>query len=242
MKKIYFAFLSFPIVLIFSAAEIFEVTNTNQIFGNIMQSILGSESADEVFLQGFCVGCIVPVLFSVFYGTYFYHDLMIGGVYIFTRQKSRIKWYISHCLRLTVYAVIYSVIFTLTKYCISFGFSSNLITIQNIVSSINICISVIQIGIVGAIIINTLVILFGSGIGYSAGIGIIFCLLGAGYVTRFSNAVLMSVNPFSSYIRAFGGGFDTIRFFVQITSIILVLSLGYISVRKMDIGLSNKEI
>ena len=66
MKKIYFAFLSFPIVLIFSAAEIFEVTNTNQIFGNIMQSILGSESADEVFLQGFCVGCIVPVLFSVF--------------------------------------------------------------------------------------------------------------------------------------------------------------------------------
>ena len=76
MKKIYFALLSFPIVLIFSAAEIFEVTNTNQFFCNIMQSILGSENADEVFLQGFCVGCIVPVLFSVFYGTHFYPPII----------------------------------------------------------------------------------------------------------------------------------------------------------------------
>lgn len=242
MKRIIMSVISVPIALLFSAGEIFKHYNTNVFTDNLMQSILGSESADEIFLQGFCVGCIVPLMFAVFWGTYFYHDLQIGSVYIFTRQKSRLKWYVKHCLSLVMYCAVYSILFILTKYIICFGFSSELFFRHNIISAIRICLSSIQIGLVGAVIINFFVIFVGSSVGYLLGSGLNVAILGAGFLTRFSQPILMSANPFTAYIRSFWGGFNGTELLVQLISTVLFMLLGYLAVRKMDIGLSNKEM
>ena len=242
MKKIIMSVISIPIALLFSVGEMFRNNNANEISNNLMQSILNSESADEIFLQGFCIGCIVPLMFAVLWGTYFYHDLQIGSVYIFTRQKSRIKWYVKHCLSLVMYCAVYSILFTAVKYIICFGSSSELFRSNNIISAVRICLSSIQIGLVGAVIINFFVIFFGSSVGYLLGIVANAAILAAGYFTRFSKHIMMSANPFTAYIRSFWGGFNATEFLIQLISILLIMLLGYSAVRNMDIGLSNKEI
>lgn len=242
MKKIILSVISIPITLLFSVNKIFEYYSTGHSSDSLMQSILNANSIDELFLQGFCVGCVIPLMFALIWGIYFYRDLQIGGVYIFVRQKSRLKWYWKRCLSIFIYCVVYTLLFVFIKDILCFGFSSKIFDKNNIISVLKICLSSLQIGLICAVIINFFAIFFGSNIGYLLGIIIDLSLLGAGFLFRFSTSVYASVNPFTAYIRSFESDFNIIELIIQTMSIVLTFTLGYYAVKKMDIGLVNKEI
>lgn len=126
MKKKYTAYLwailIMPIVLLKYMNEMLSVSakvrTTNQVFANKLfdtQTIM----KDKILIVA-VENIVLVVVFSIIFGMYIYKDFIANGPYIFTRLKSREKWFFSKERDLMCYSAWYTFWYIISILLVSY--------------------------------------------------------------------------------------------------------------------------
>lgn len=244
MKNIIKASSSFVLTFLLGLNVFFAQTQgkTDRL-GNMMFNVFYADDISYLTLQRLLVGSSIPIIFSIIFGTYIYNDLIIGSVYIFTRQKSRTKWYLMRCLRLFLYSIIYAFGFSATQYLLTYINTNMFLDKDTLIMIFNVFITTIVLSFVFCIIINMFVIFFGSNKGYM--FSILFIVLSTFLVLitlSKPNNNIFYINPIYCFVLCFETPISLLNIFIELLCMFLVTILGYIVIKRFNIGLSNKEL
>ena len=89
----------------------------------------GNPSRTETNIVIVMFGLMEVIVFNLLFGTYIYHDLYENSIYIFIRQKSRIKWFINRSFQLFAYSAVYNILFILSTFLLCVVYSNQEIDI-----------------------------------------------------------------------------------------------------------------
>lgn len=195
----------------------------------------------------FAFFAILPICgFMALNGSYIYNKWSLNGIYILTRQRKRIKSFLKDTIFLFFRAIIGGLIYLIVPaiyfaVVVRKNFYDQLeISLSVFISAVAICYSL-------SAIENYISILIGSSYGILGGIVIflIFGSIGMGLIGK-RTTICKAAAIFDPFLSLYLSATDRISimsvFVLTLTHTFLITIVGIVLIRKVDIGLSNKEI
>lgn len=197
----------------------------------------------------FAFFAILPILgFAVFNGTMIYENWNIDGIYIITRQKNRIFSFLKSSIRLFLNSFIGSIIYIFVPISYSIIVMNGKPFNNSSVINFKIFITVAVLCYFFAMSINIFSIMFGSNYGFLIGI-ILFLFSGSlaqnlldksSFVIRLAITLLNPFVPF--YLSTMDRLSISLMMFYALIQCTIVTIFGLFLIKRIDIGLSNKEM
>lgn len=185
LKTIILSFLFFVFgVLLFACNCSGSFLNFNSIFASAMvqDAVPQKTSMTEISL------CLIPViLFNLFFGIDLYADFEVSGVYVFTRNLSRTKWYLKKTLRLFISSFLFCLLFF-------FAGATTLLMMKAEISSVQDSVKLFAAVVISytlfcfliALLTNILSIVFNSGYAFALTTGLLILMLAAVVIPNIS--------------------------------------------------------
>ena len=193
-------------------------------------------------------GMFEIVVFNLLFGNYLYRDLYENTDYIFVRYPNRIKWFLPRAKRLALYTILYVFLFLGITFVLCANFSSGEIDETAIwvlfITFIMLCLFTYW----TTLIINLLSMRLGSTMAFIS-LYIVMVVLAALAIGHEKIPVinkcplLLKLNPIANVVIQWESGskeslFHAVYF---ICLIMITLCVGGVFVKRIDIGLINKE-
>lgn len=191
-------------------------------------------------------GLVVPIVFNVIYGTFFYRDMHISSTYMYVRCRSKLAWYIRKCLQLIMLAAIYILISVSSAAVLSGICSGEKITESILSVLITSYASLLTFTVITTLIINILALYTGTAVAFI--INYIFLILmyfvsvRIDYVNIRGMKINMSYfNIMDNTIVPWRGEPDFTSGIINIVYLAVIVITGYLCCRSADLCLRDKE-
>lgn len=242
--------LFIPIVLFRKISLIFSgVRNDMPVAELFMQNMFsGNPSRQYTNVTIVMFGMVEIILFSLLFGVYIYKDLFGSGIYIITRQRSRIKWFFRRCAELLMSAALFSIMFVGTTFIISVNCSKHGVDPLAVKLFLLTGVLVTLFAFWQTLMINLTAIRLGSTIGFVVNY-IALTLLSLLAVSHEKIPVLnglpllLRLNPVANvtinWAAEWGETIMPVVYFIALS--VLTMLIGMRRVENMDISLQNNE-
>ncbi len=200
----------------------------------------GSELTQTMF------GLIVPIVFNIIYGTFFYRDMHINNTYMYVRCKSKLVWYIRKCIQLILLAAVYTLISVSSAAFLSSICSGEMISKSILAVLITSYMSLLSFTIITTFIINILALYVGTAIAFV--INYLFLILMYYISIRIDYIHIGNIKVNMSYLNIMDNTIVPWRDEINYISIIInfffvtiIAISGYLCCRSTDLCLRDKE-
>lgn len=214
----------------------------------IQEIFFSNPSREESNAVLIMFGMFEIIIFNLLYGSHIYRDLYENTVYIFTRQKNRIKWLCKRATELFLYTMLYHGLYTGIVLAICQDYSQYEIDALVIKFFIITYVMLVLYTFWTTLVINLLAFRFGETISFIA--IYIFTLLMSVVAIHHEKIplikempFLLKWNPVANVVIQWEGGIEEVAFHAVyfILLIAITLLVGGVVIQRMDIGLENKE-
>ena len=243
-------FLVLPLVFIRKISMILSDINIDMPIAELfLQNMFsGSPSRIETNVVMVMFGMVEIVVFNLLFGMYIYRDLYENCIYIFTRQRSRTRWFINRSVQLLLFCLLYVFLFVGITFLLSAIHSDYSIDLMAVKIVILTTILVTLFTYWVTVVVNLVAIKTGSTIAFLS-CNIVLTILSALAVAHEKIPViknlslLLFINPVANVTINWNANLgdnlmNIIYFLVLIT---LTLGIGAYLISSMDISLENKE-
>ena len=208
----------------------------------------GNPSRTETDVVMVIFGLFEVIMFSILFGVYIYRDLYENSVYIFVRQRSRIKWFLSKAVGLFLYCAIYNMLFVGIIFYLCTNCSGEEIDMVAVEILVITYIMILLFTYWMTIIINILSFRFGATLSFMINY-VALLVMSALAVSHEKmpiinkSQMLLKLNPVANVVIKWEDGimrgiYPALYFWVLI---VITLFIGCIIAKNMDIGLENRE-
>lgn len=208
----------------------------------------GNPSRTETNIVIVMFGLMEVIVFNLLFGTHIYRDLYENSIYIFIRQKSRIKWFVNRSFQLFVYSAVYNILFVLMTFLLCVIYSKQEIDIVAVRIVVITYILIQLFSFWTTLMINLLAIRIGATASfitnYMTLLALSFLAVNYESVPIIKNIpFFLSLNPVTNVTINWNDGigkglYPAFYFLILIGTTML---LGGKIISKMDISLENKE-
>ena len=250
-KSIYKTLLAIPITALHYITYLFDMGNKSKVpiaemFLQFIFSGNPDRQNDNFFMT--VAGLLEIIIFNLLFGTYMYHDLDTGSIYVIIRQKSRLKWYLIKSFQVFFFCTLY-IIFYLGSVFLLCVFNSAFSIDKTAIGILFISVVIISLfTFISTLLINLCALRLGSNFGFIIIYAAISALTGLAIFYEKIPVLnklhfALKFNPMANVVINWGiSGQDTI-FSVSYLLIltIFVLINGYCIIEKLDIGIRDPE-
>lgn len=208
----------------------------------------GSPSRTHANIVIVMFGLFEVVIFNILFGSLFYRDFFDNSIYIFVRQKSRLRWYINRLWQLTLFSMIYNTIFIGITFVLSARYSKFGIDKEALYMFLLAFVMVFLFSLWTTILINLISIKTGSVLSFITNyIALTVCSFLAIFHEKVpivrNIPILLALNPVANVTINWGDGIGKglLPSVYFIIIILITTILGYMVISRTDISLENKE-
>lgn len=204
-----------------------------------------SVKEDSEFTQTM-FGLVIPIVFNVIYGTFFYRDMHISSTYMYVRCRKKLVWYIRKCIQLILLTAVYIFISVfsaaiMSSICSGEKFSESILAVL-----ITSYMSLLSFTIITTLIINILALYTGTAIAFI--INYVFLILLYYVSVRIDYINIGNIKVNVSYfnildntIVPWHGEIDYTSIIINAIYVIVIAIFGYLCCRSADLCLRDKE-
>lgn len=194
-----------------------------------------------------CVDSFIPVILFLFlFGGYLYQDLKIDGIYVFTRNNNRRKWFFQKCMNIAGYTFLYMCFFQIFSIFTAIHISRRLPNKEGIIFGISVTLMFTLYTYFFTLGINLLAVYVGEKTAFVCMVFLQFCF--AEFAIEFERIpiinnfpMLLKLNPAANFICSWNVNtaiFSIMYFFIFIVIIEIV---GVFIIENTDLGITDKE-
>jgi hypothetical protein len=157
----------FPLVLLFNIGNIFSEARELPVSTLLQYKIFASTTQSDITLFVLTIENLYFVfVFNLLFGTYIFKHINENGIYIFSRLRSRQKWWLMKAARLFVFALLYTLAAVLLFAAISAGESQSGVDRATVFVMIRLVYLFALLSALGTLLINVAAVKWGSVIAF----------------------------------------------------------------------------
>jgi len=246
---------SIPLVIIYNISSIILYINgkpisqdnffKNIFFSMIYEDSFNKEQTSTVLLIS---GLMIPVVFSLLFGSFIYSDIHTSSTYCFVRQRDRKKWYITKLLNLATLSAIFTLFQIIIPFLIAISSSGENITREKLLTLFFTYTSMFMYTLIITLLINIIAIFLGSAISFIIVYSFTIILF---YLTiKIDNVVLFGIKIDFSIINIADNTIVAwkknsyqllISAIVNCIYMFVISFCGYIVIKRLDVGINDRE-